>query len=235
MNVPLPQTLKVFPLLNGDRLTRSEFARRYRAMPNLKKAELIEGEVFMTSPVSFEHHGRQDDDLGWFVKHYTVFTPGTSSGGNATVRLDTDNEPQPDAILIIDPAAGGRVAIDDDGYVTGSPELVAEVSGSSSSIDLGRKMNAYRRNQVAEYVVWRVFDGAIDWFVYRDGRFDPLPPDGDGLLMSVTFPGLRLDAAALIRRDLTAVLAALTRGLVSPDHTAFVERLRTTAGRPAPG
>lgn len=31
------------PLQQGDMLTRSEFERRYAAMPHLKKAELIDG------------------------------------------------------------------------------------------------------------------------------------------------------------------------------------------------
>jgi Uma2 family endonuclease len=232
MNAPFPRADKPLPLQTGDRLTRAEFERRYEAMPQVKKAELIEGEVFMPSPVSFVHHGMEDGDFGWFLKHYTVFTPGTSSGGNATIRLDTANEPQPDVTLIIDPAAGGRVVIDEDGYITGAPELVGEVSGSTASIDLGRKMTAYRRNQVSEYLVWRVFDAAVDWFILRDGQFDRLPPDADGLFKSVTFPGLWLDPAALVRRDLAAVLAALARGLATPEHAAFVERLRAAGPRP---
>jgi hypothetical protein len=84
----------------------------------------------------------------------------------------------------------------------------------------------YRRNQVSEYVVWRVYDEAIDWFVYRAGEFVSAEPDpADGLFKSTAFPGLWLDPAALIRRDLAAVLAALTRGLASPEHAAFVRQL----------
>ncbi len=37
----------VLPLENGDKLTRAEFERRYEAMPHLKKAELIEGVVYV--------------------------------------------------------------------------------------------------------------------------------------------------------------------------------------------
>jgi hypothetical protein len=36
---------------NGDRLTRAEFERRYEAMPRVKKAELIEGVVYLGPPV----------------------------------------------------------------------------------------------------------------------------------------------------------------------------------------
>ena len=46
------------PLENGDRLTRAEFERRYEAMPSLKKAELIEGEVYVASPVRHNRHSK---------------------------------------------------------------------------------------------------------------------------------------------------------------------------------
>ena len=77
---------------------------------------------------------------------------------NSTVRLDLDNEPQPDALLLIDPARGGQVRFSPDDYIEGSPELVAEVASSSVSYDLHAKLHVYRRNGVREYVVWRVLE-----------------------------------------------------------------------------
>src|SRR5712692_11080746 len=99
-----PGPLETPPLENGDRLTREEFERRYDAMPHLKKAELIEGVVHMPSPVRLNHHaGPHADLIGWLFT-YRVSTPGVRVAGNATIRLDLDNEPQPDALMIIDPA-----------------------------------------------------------------------------------------------------------------------------------
>src|ERR687886_253158 len=90
------------PLENGDRLTRDEFERRYEAMPHLKKAELIEGVVYVPSPVRHRHHGAPHAlMIGWLVQ-YAAGTPGVEEGDNSTVRLDLDNEPQPDALLFID-------------------------------------------------------------------------------------------------------------------------------------
>ena len=54
---PVARQSGVPPLENGDRLTRDEFERRYEAMPHLKKAELIEGVVYVPSPVRYRHHG----------------------------------------------------------------------------------------------------------------------------------------------------------------------------------
>ena len=226
MHVRAHPTPIVPPLENGDRLTRDEFELRYHAMPHVKKAELLEGEVYMGSPVSTEFHGAPHNDLGTWLGVYNASTRGVGVGDNSTVRLDIDNEPQPDLFLFVRPDHGGRVVVDDDGYVNGAPELIVEVSASRVSVDLGKRLHVYRRNQVAEYVVWRVYDAVVDWFVYRAGEFVTLPPDpADGLLKSTTFPGLWLDAAALLRDDLGAVLAALGRGVASPEHAAFAARL----------
>ena len=182
------------PLENGDRLTRDEFERRYDAMPGLKKAELIEGEVYMPSPVRHGRHGHPHTRLVTWLGNYETDTPGVEAGDNGSVRLDLDNEPQPDGFLFIRPEHGGQARISEDDYIEGAPELVAEVASSSASYDLGKKLNVYRRNGVREYVVWRVLDRQVDWFVNRGGRFEPMPPPADGILRSAVFPGLWLDA-----------------------------------------
>jgi Uma2 family endonuclease len=213
------------PLEPGDRLTRPEFERRYTAMPQLPKAELIEGIVHMPSPARFRRHGRPQAYLvGWLIQ-YESGTPGVETGDNSTTRLDMDNEPQPDAVLLIDPTRGGQSRISADDYIENAPELVAEVSSNSVSVDLHTKFHVYRRNGVREYLVWRVLDQAVDWFVLRAGQYERLVPDAQGVLRSEVFPGLWLDTAALVRGDLAKVLATVQRGLASPEHGAFVARL----------
>lgn len=221
-----PPAAFVPPLEGGDRLTRAEFERRYEAMPDLKRAELIEGVVFMPSPVRLRRHGQPHAQvLGWMIA-YQAGTPGVIAADNASLRLDLDNEPQPDAILMIEPGRGGQARISDDDYVEGAPELVVEVASSSVSYDLHAKLNAYRRNGVREYVVWRVLDAEVDWFALREGAFERRDPDPGGLHRSAAFPGLWLDAAALLRGDVAAVLEAVRDGLASPEHADFAGRLR---------
>ena len=218
------------PLEPGDRLTRVEFERRYRAMPHLKKAELIEGIVYMPSPVRIDRHGEPSQNVSTWLGTYRSSTPGLMGGDNTSVRLDMDNEPQPDGLLLIQPEYGGQARISSDGYVEGGPELAFEVSSSSVSYDLGDKMQAFRRNSVREYVVWRVLDQAIDWFVLREGRYEPLPLDEQSRYQSEVFPGLWLDAAAMLRGDLARVLEVLKEGLASPEHEAFVAQLEQRHG-----
>jgi Uma2 family endonuclease len=213
------------PLENGDRLTRTEFERRYDAMPGLKKAELIEGEVYMPSPVRYAGHSQPHSRLGTWLGIYELDTPGVEAGDNGTIRLDLDNEPQPDAFLIIRPERGGQARISEDDTIAGAPELVAEVASSSASYDLGKKLHVYRRSGVLEYVVWRVLERQVDWFVNRDGQFEPMTPSSDGILRSTVFPGLWLEPAALVRGDKATLKAVIQQGLNSPEHAGFVARL----------
>jgi Uma2 family endonuclease len=214
------------PLENGDRLTRAEFERRYDAMPDLKKAELIEGEVYVGSPVRLRQHGKPHVQLVTWIGNYTAGTPGVVAADNSSIRLDLDNEPQPDVFLMIEPEHGGQARISEDDYVENAPELVAEVAASSVSYDLGKKLHVYRRNEVREYIVWRVRDRAVDWFVLRGGNYEPLVPGADGLLRSEVFPGLWLEPSALLRGDLATVLAVVQQGLASPEHADFVACLQ---------
>jgi Uma2 family endonuclease len=213
------------PLENGDRLTRAEFERRYDAMPELKKAELIEGEVYMPSPVRHGQHSHPNLLLVTWLGIYQMETPGVEGGDNGSIRLDVDNELQPDAYLIILHERGGQARISEDDYIEGAPELVAEVASSSVSYDLGKKLHVYRRSNVREYVVWRVRDRQVDWFVNREGRFEPLVQLADGILRSTVFPGLWLDPAALVEGQKATVKRILEQGLESAEHADFVASL----------
>ncbi len=217
------------PLKTGDRLTRAEFERRYDAMPHLKKAELIEGVVYVPSPVWFRKHARPHSRLiGWLVQ-YEAATPGVESGDNASLRMDAVNMPQPDALLMIAPPHEGQAQVDEDDYVAGAPEFVAEIAASSVDYDLNEKLQVYCRHGAREYLVWRVLDQAIDWFVLRQSRCEPLSQDEAGLCKSEIFPGLWLDPAALVRGDLAAVVQTLQQGLASLEHAAFVAHLQQKA------
>ena len=223
--------LQVPALENGDRLTRIEFERRYNLLPHVKKAELVEGVVYLASPLRFEPHAEPNGDLIVWLGNYKVATPGVRLGDNPTVRLDLDNEPQPDVVLLIDASAGGQSDLGEDGYIEGAPELVAEIAASSAAIDLGDKLRAYRRNGVQEYIVWQVFDQKIDWFSLQNGDYISLLPDEDGAICSQRFPGLWLHVAAMLDGNMPQVLAVLQAGLTSTEHQAFVQQLTETRSR----
>ncbi len=212
----------VIPLLEaGDRLTRLEFERRYLAMPDCKKAELIEGRVYMASPVRARKHARPHGEMMGWLYIYQSELPGLELLDNATVRLDEDNEPQPDCCLRIEAEFGGKSCVSDDDYVEGAPELVVEIAASTASYDLHEKKEAYRQHGVQEYLVWRVIDRAIDWFCLVEGDYVLLPIDNDGFIRSRLFPGLWLSVADMLAWNTTGVLAGLRQGMAGAECTAF--------------
>lgn len=196
----------VLPIESGDRLTQLEFHRRYEASPHLW-AELVEGVVYVASPVRVTLHGEPHAFVMAWLGVYKAKAPEVHIGDNTTVRLDADNEVQPDGFLWREEPDGPRISPHD--YLEGAPQLVVEVAASSVSYDLHDKMRAYRRNGVREYIVWRVLDRAIDWFCLSDGEYIRVEPDARGIIESSVFPGLRLNISKMLSGDLGGVIAAL--------------------------
>lgn len=221
-----PQTQSNLPpLQSGDRLTRPEFERRYAAALHIKKAELIEGIVYVASPLRHEQHGKPHSRVITWLGVYQSLTPGVDLSVEATVRLDLDNEPQPDAVLFIESDAGGQTRLSSDGYIEGSPELIVEIAASSAAIDTGSKKQVYRRNGVLEYIIWQSYDNQIEWFYLTDGDYRLLSPDANGIIRSQVFPGLWLPVEALLNNQMAQVLEVVQAGLKSPEHTVFVQQL----------
>ena len=215
------------PLENGAHLSASEFLRRYEAMPEVKKAELINGVVFyMASPLRIDRHGEPDNLIQTWLGVYSIATPGVKAASNSTTRLGPDDVPQPDGLLRILPESGGRSRVDAKGYLDGAPELIVEVAASSVSLDVREKLTAYRRARVLEYLVWRTEDRAVDWWILEADEYRSLAKATDGSLRSRTFPGLWLDIQALLTGDGPKVMSKLQEGLNSSEHAAFVASLK---------
>jgi Uma2 family endonuclease len=217
--------LKCPPLQSGDRLSRTEFERRYAAAPQIKKAELIEGIVYVASPLRFQQHAEPHSRIHGWLWTYQISTPGLLLGIEPTVQLDLDNEPQPDIVLIVDAAFGGQAKLTEEGYLEGVPELVVEIAASSAAIDTGSKKQVYRRNGVLEYIIWQSYENQLEWFSLEDGEYQLLSPDPDGIIRSRVFPGLWLAVEALLGNQMRQVLEVLQAGLQSAEHKAFVEQL----------
>jgi Uma2 family endonuclease len=215
----------VSPLENGAHLSAREFLRRFEAMPEVKKAELINGIVYMGSPVRFDQHGEPDNLIQTWLGNYAIATSGVKAATNTSLRLGPDDVPQPDGLLRLAPECGGASRVDEKGYLQGAPELVVEVAASSASLDAQEKVASYRRAGVREYVVWRTEDGAVDWWVLEEDEYRRLPAGEDGVLRSRVFPGLWLDAKAMLGRDGVRLLSVLQQGLQTAEHKQFVEEL----------
>ncbi len=205
-------TTRPLVLESGDRLDRDEFHRRYEAHPDIRRAELVEGVVYVPPPTRFTWHDEQAAMMiAWGVM-YAAQHPGVRAGGSPTIFLDENNEIQPDALLFRLDLAGSGPSVNDKGYLEGAPQLVVEVAASTASYDLHDKKQAYLRNNVREYLVWRVLDEALDWFRLLDGDYRKIEPDERGVIESTEFPGLRLNVPKLLAGDMAGVLAELQAG-----------------------
>lgn len=193
-------------LENGDVLDAEEFLRRYEACEDLEHVELIEGIVYMPSPVSFDRHGRpQTLMLAWLLAYERLHPDEVIAGSPSTVVLDAKNVPEPDGVLY----RRERVVLNDRHLLELPPDLIVEIANSSVSRDLNQKKEAYRRNGVQEYVVWRIGDETIDWFELDNGQYRLKQPK-DGVIESARFPGLRLNLAAALAHDLRGIEQAVT-------------------------
>lgn len=211
------------PLLHsGDRMSQAEFHRLYKDTPDGFKAELINGVVYVASPLGKEHaviHAM----LSGVLFNYVARTPGAESADNLTTILDGEREPQPDLLLRIDSELKGQSTYNSEGFLVGGPELIAEVAHSSKAIDLGAKRSDYFRAGVQEYLVVSIHEQELHWFHFPSRR--KLRADTKGVYRSKVFPGLWLDGRALMAKDSAALLRTITAGTASPEHVAFVQDL----------
>jgi Uma2 family endonuclease len=213
------------PLEPGEHLDQKTFHARYAAMPENVWAELIEGVVHILPRVKASH-GQMSAALIYWLGVYHAATPGTDALCHATTILGEYSEVHPDACLLVLPEYGGQTRDNEEGFLTGPPELVAEVAMTDADIDLHAKRRDYERAGVREYVVFLIQEKRIVWFVRGVDGFTPREPGADGLFRSEFFGGLWMDPAAMLREDTLRVEEVLQQGLASADHKAFVEKLR---------
>lgn len=205
----------------GDHMTREEFLQTWEKLPNIKRAELIGGVVYLPSPLR-RPHGKKDRHISGWLSVYEAATPGCEGGSNATSLIGKDC-PQSDEFLAILPECGGASWGED--YVEGSPELLVEVSHSTASIDLHEKFELYQKARVQEYLVVLLKSREIRWHRLVRNKYQLIKADDNGVYRSRVFPGLWLDSKALFADDIAQVLATLQLGIASDEHQKFVAEL----------
>jgi Uma2 family endonuclease len=196
------------PLESGDRLTRVEFHKRYLARPDIYKAELVDGVVYVTTRVTAAH-GEATAALAGWVGTYAAYRPNVRAALHVTTLMGANSEVQPDVLAFRDEGSNGHIHVTPDDYFQGAPELIIEAATSSASYDLHDKKRVYERDGVEEYIVWQLFENRIDWFRLRDGAYVRVEPDANGVIESEAFPGLRLNIPKMLAGDYAGVLAAL--------------------------
>ena len=232
----LSEAEAVAELHTGACLTQPVFHALYERTPPGFTAELVEGVVFVASPLS-RRHGVPHFKFGGMLSIYDDHTPGIEGGDNVSVVLTGTGESQPDLYLRVRRDHGGRsrtfsvedgvrTESDDDGdYLTTGPEFVLEVAKSSRTLDLNGKRRDYRVGGVLEYVVADVNRRETHWFDFSSGSDAPVPIPADGIVRCRSMPGLWLNGPALFDRRGKAAHDTLLTGLATPEHAAFVQKL----------
>jgi hypothetical protein len=210
-------------LLEGQRLDQSAFHDLYESMPPGTRAELIDGVVYMPSPIGMQHGGALVPVIVWLA-YFAEHTPGVQVMDNVTTIVGRRSELQPDAMLRILPECGGRTS-NKRGFVRGAPELVFEVARASRYVDLGPKLVVYQQAGVLDYIVHAMNPDEILWFSREQKTLVPQTIGSDGLYRSTTFPGLWLDPQALVAMNYQRLRAVLDLGCATPEHAAFVAKL----------
>jgi Uma2 family endonuclease len=221
-----PDILTTTPpqLRDGERLDQKTFHELYKQTPPGFKAELIGGVVHVESPLKVPHGNHHAPVVGWLWL-YHVSTPGTDVRDNTATILDDSNEPQPDAVLVIEPEFGGQSTVDAEDFAIGAPELVVEVADTTLKSDLTKKLPEYEQNGVREYVVVAIPQKTVRWFRLGENGYEEQSAE-NGVFRSSVFPGLWLNADALMERNSPAVAQTLQEGLATPEHAAFVAALQ---------
>jgi hypothetical protein len=218
----MPTLAPAAELVTGMRMTREEFLAAWEELPDLKRAELIDGEVWVASPVRIDHW-QPEGLIGLWLGMFSLRTIGCQFGHNGTWEM-LGSIPQPDVFLRIAPAYGGQSS-DGKKFPIGAPELAVEICVTSRDYDFGPKLHLYRRAGVREYITLETFRNRIVWRALEEDRYREVAPDENGVYRSERFPGLWLDSKALIANDGAKLLATLEQGLATPEHAAFVEEL----------
>lgn len=218
----LPVGARWGELNSGDEMTREEFHRVYEQAPEDFKAELIGGTVYVASPLRISH-GQPHALLAALLVAYEGKTPGVEVSDNTTVILGKDSEVQPDLLVRIRPDFGGQSTTNEEDYIEGAPEFVAEIALTSRAVDLNAKRRQYARYGVREYIVLCVKEQQLRWFDLAAGK--ELQSDEAGICRIGVFPGLWIDGPAVFAQDYAKMMQTLEQGLATPEHAAFVRQL----------
>ena len=215
------------PMAEGERVGADEFLRRcWNHGP--ATVELVDGVVRLPGPRGKATTGRARASLKFLLIEYEIRSKGIDAARRPLTFLNARHILEPTYVLRLPAGDGGGSTLVDGDYLAGPPELAAEVVEDDPADYLNQKCARLRPRRRAR--VRRLADPRrlkTYWSVLNDaGGYDSLPPDpADGLFKSRVFPGLWLDADALVRGDLAGVRAAVERGCDTPGHADFARQL----------
>jgi Uma2 family endonuclease len=190
------------------RMTEEEFERW--AMAERVRAEWVEGEVILMSPVSYDHTNILEW-LMWLLKLYTTkHQLGEVHGPEYMNRLKGRRR-LPDIFFV----AKGRERLFTKTYLSGPADLIVEVvSPDSQSRDWRDKYLEYESNGVREYWIVDPLSEAAEFYELTDGKYVAIRPKKE-VIRSVVLDGFWLQIDWLWQKPLPDLIeTAKTIGML---------------------
>ena len=174
-----------------DYMTDEEF---FEISPDDRKAELIDGEMIVTSPASEMHESVFAFLFHILTSFVTERDLGIVRGSRTAMRLSEKEVYEPDMLFV----AKERLSLVHDNYIDGLADLVVEIlSRSTAYFDRGHKLANCALAGVRE--VWLIDPGKRIAEFYRliGARYEPITLDTEGVFHSQAVPGFWLRTAWL--------------------------------------
>jgi Uma2 family endonuclease len=188
---------KVYLEQIAERLRREdELRRRFRdEMTEDTRAEFINGEVVVHSPLRFAHNRAAERTYRLLDTYARKRGLGHVGHEKYLVEL-TRNDVEPDVCFW---AAAKSSKFTDDQLLFPPPDLVVEVlSESTERIDRGTKFEDYAAHGVAEYWIVDADQRVLDQYVLRGGEsYELAMKAGDGTVRCVASSGAEFPVRAL--------------------------------------
>jgi Uma2 family endonuclease len=193
----------------GQRLSQTEFHRRYEAMQTDDTFELVNGVVYLKPRNSYPH-ARLIFFLGGLLTEFELVTPAADGLLNVTLIVSPTCEVQLDLVLRLQPEFGGKSCAVD-GFLCGGAELLIEIADKPSPLDVRLKPKEFGRSEIGEYLFLGLRDQEARHFSAKNGWDETRMRDD--IWKSATFPGLWLDLTAVFAHDSRKAQQTLKRGL----------------------
>ena len=194
-------------------------------MPDSLKAELIEGTVYLMSPPVSNEHSEPHFDLIFWLGLYCFASVGVAGADNGILRSTWTMSRslmhffESSLNLADSRARAPTTTLRDARTGCGNRREQCKLRPSRKT----ERLSPQRSSRIRCLACVRQGNRLVH---FCDGTYEHLEPGADGVLRSRVFPGLALDATAFLNGDMARVNTVMQESLKSPEHAAFVERLK---------
>lgn len=195
-----PKIIEIFnglkSLLEEEQKKRQHF---HETVKEDQKAEFINGEVIIHSPVKFKH-AMGSDLLFTYLRVYLGKTKLGFVGHEKLMIQLTRNDYEPDICFFLKEKSR---AFNPDQMLFPAPDFVVEVtSPSTEKTDRTIKFDDYEAHGVKEYWIIDPEKEFVEQYILEDGKYDLRVKSGNGIISSPVIDGFEIPIRAIFDEKL---------------------------------